>query len=169
VLSESEQRRFDQIAAELRQDDDLARLENPEAEDQVASSWRRFQQALDTMNDAEESEDFQAAGVKCRDALLALAKDHAAADWLGEVQEPPKTADFKGWGNIFAERLSEGRLRNYLKWGLHLAAVMFEFAQVSWSRQGRPACWRSRLRGSIRSRTGGGGGGRVRPALRSSL
>ncbi len=90
-------------------------FENPEAEEQVASSWRRFQQALDTMNDAEESEDFQAAGVKCRDALLALARDHAAADWLGEVQEPPKTADFKGWGNIFAERLSEGRLRNYLK------------------------------------------------------
>ena len=55
------------------------------------------------------------------------------------------------------------------KWGLHLAAVVFEFAQVSWSRQGRPVCWRSRLRGSIRSRTGGGGGGRVRPALRSSL
>jgi len=57
----------------------------------------------------------------------------------------------------------------YGKWGLHLAAVVFEVAQVSWSRQGRPVCWRSRLRGSVRSRTGGGGGGRVRPALRSSL
>ena len=90
-------------------------LENPEAEDQVVSSWRRFQQALDAMNDAEESEDFQAVGVKCREALIALAKDHADADWLGEIQEPPKAADFKGWGNILAERLSEGRLRNYLK------------------------------------------------------
>lgn len=37
-------------------------LENPEAEEQVAPSWRRFQQAVDTMNDAEESEDFQAGG-----------------------------------------------------------------------------------------------------------
>lgn len=90
-------------------------LENPEAEEQVAPSWRRFQQAVDTMNDPEESEDFQAVGVKCRDALIALAKDHADADWLGEVTERPKAADFKGWGNIFAEHLSEGRLRNYLK------------------------------------------------------
>jgi hypothetical protein len=90
-------------------------LEDVQAEEQVVSSWRRFQQALDAMNDAEESEDFQAVGVKCRDALIALARDHADADWLGEVKEPPKAADFKGWGNIFAERLSEGRMRNYLK------------------------------------------------------
>ena len=90
-------------------------LEDVEIEAQVASSWRRFQQALDTMNDAEESEDFQAVGVKCRDALIALAKDHAEASWLGEVRDPPKAADFKGWGNIFAERLSEGRVRSYLK------------------------------------------------------
>jgi len=90
-------------------------LEDAEIEAQVASSWRRFQQAVDTMNDAEESEDFQAVGVKCRDALIALAKDHAVAGWLGEVTQPPKAADFKGWGNIFAERLSEGRMRNYLK------------------------------------------------------
>jgi len=72
--------------------------------------------------------------------------------------------------------LDELALRGWLssraisvEWGLHLAAVVFEFAQVSWSRQGRPVCWRSRLRGSIRSQAGGGGGGRVRPALRSSL
>ena len=59
--------------------------------------------------------------------------------------------------------------QEYLQWGLHLAAVTLENAQVSWSRQGRPDSSRSRLGGSIRSRTGGSGGGRVRPALRSSL
>jgi hypothetical protein len=68
------------------------------------------------MNDAEESEDYQAVGVKCRDALIALSKEHAAAEWVGDVNNPPKAADFKGWGNIFADRLSEaGRLRSYLK------------------------------------------------------
>ena len=55
------------------------------------------------------------------------------------------------------------------KWGLHLAAVDPENAQFLTSRQGRPVCSRSRLGGSIRARTGGGGGGRVRPALTSSL
>jgi hypothetical protein len=32
------------------------------------------------MNDAEESEDYQAVGVKCRDALITLGKKHAAAE-----------------------------------------------------------------------------------------
>lgn len=34
---------------------------------------------------------------------------------MGEVAEPPKAADFKGWSTIFAERLSDGRVRSYLK------------------------------------------------------
>ena len=84
-------------------------------EEHVSSSWRRFRQALDAMNEASESEDFQSVGIKCRDALIALAKTHSDADWIGDVAEPPKVADFKGWGNIFAERLSEGHMRGYLK------------------------------------------------------
>jgi hypothetical protein len=86
-----------------------------EEEEQVAGSWRRFRQALETMNEASESEDFQSVGIKCRDALIALAKTHLDAPWVGDVHEPPKAADFKGWANIFAERLAEGRLRSYLK------------------------------------------------------
>ena len=84
-------------------------------EEHVSPAWRRFRQALDAMNEAAESEDFQAVGIKCRDALIALAKAHSDSDWVGDVSEPPKAADFKGWGNIFAENLSEGRVRSYLK------------------------------------------------------
>jgi hypothetical protein len=91
-------------------------LDDPDAEEHVSSSWRRFSQAIDDMNDAEESEDYQAVGVKCRDALIALGKEHAAAEWVGDINNPPKAADFKGWANVFADRLSEvGRLRSYLK------------------------------------------------------
>ena len=57
----------------------------------------------------------------------------------------------------------------WAKWGLHLSAVAAENAQASWSRQGRPDSSRSRLGGSHRTRAGGGGGGRVRSALRRSL
>src|SRR6266404_1380287 len=84
-------------------------------EEHVSTAWRRFRQALEAMNDASESEDFQAVGIKCRDALIALGKQHKDASWVGSVPEPPKAADFKGWGNIFAERLAEGRLRSYIK------------------------------------------------------
>jgi hypothetical protein len=91
-------------------------MADPEEEEQVAASWRRYRQAIDAMNDAHESEDFQAVGVKCRDALISLAKDHADDDWVGEVEDPPQAANFKGWANIFADRLTEaGRLRAFLK------------------------------------------------------
>jgi hypothetical protein len=43
--------------------------------------------------------------VKCRDALMALGREHAASEWSGHVNNPPRTADFKGWANIFADRL----------------------------------------------------------------
>lgn len=93
-----------------------SRAELPESdEEQVSGSWRRFKQALTDMDDAGESEDFQAVGIKCRDALLATVRDHMGADWVGDVEEPPKVSDFKGWGGIFAERLAEGRVRSYVK------------------------------------------------------
>jgi hypothetical protein len=93
-----------------------SRAELPEAEEErVSGAWRRFKQALSDMDDAGESEDFQAVGIKCRDSLLAVVRDHMAAEWVGEVAEPPKVSDFKGWGNIFAERLAEGRVRSYIK------------------------------------------------------
>lgn len=42
------------------------------------------------MDDAGQSEDFQAIGIKCRDALLAAVRYHMSAEWVGEVQDPLK-------------------------------------------------------------------------------
>jgi hypothetical protein len=86
-----------------------------EDEEYVSTSWRCYRQAVLAMNEAAEAEDYQAVGIKCRDALIALAKAQADAGWLGEVDEPPKSADFKGWANIFADRLADGRMRAYIK------------------------------------------------------
>src|SRR5680860_354531 len=84
-------------------------------EERVSGSWRRFKQALAGMDDAGEAEDFQAIGIKCRDSLLAAVRDHMSAEWVGDIEDPPKASDFKAWGGIFAERLAEGRVRAYLK------------------------------------------------------
>lgn len=86
-----------------------------EHEGLVQGSWRRYSQAVDIMDAASESEDFQSVGIKCRDALIALAKDHADEEWVGQLADRPKAADFKGWGNIFAERLADGKVRAYAK------------------------------------------------------
>lgn len=86
-----------------------------EDEEHVSTSWRRYRQAVQAMNEAAEAEDYQAVGIKCRDALIALAKSQADAEWVRDIAEPPKTADFKGWANVFADRLSDGRMRSYVK------------------------------------------------------
>ncbi len=75
-----------------------------EREEHVAGSWRRYQQAIDAMDSATEAADYQAIGIRCREALLALVHEHADADWIGELPDPPQKANFKAWGNIFAER-----------------------------------------------------------------
>lgn len=94
-----------------------SRVEVDEEEREFAEgAWRRYTQAVEAMHAASDAEDFQAVGVKCREALLAIARDNRGADWVGEVAEPPKGDDLKGWMAIFAAvLLSDRRQRAYLK------------------------------------------------------
>lgn len=79
-------------------------------------AWRRYVAAVEAMNTANDAEDFQAIGVKCREALLALARENHDASWVGEVADPPKRDDLKGWMTIFAAKLlPDRRQRAYLK------------------------------------------------------
>lgn len=79
-------------------------------------AWRRYSAAVEAMSTANDAEDFQAVGVKCREALLALARDNRGARWVGEVADPPKGDDLKGWMEIFAAKLlPDRRQRAYLK------------------------------------------------------
>jgi hypothetical protein len=86
-----------------------------ESAEHIGRPWRRFVKAVDAMSEAEEAEDFQAVGIRCREALLALGREHSSAGWLPSSDEIPKVADFKGWMNVYANALASGRLRQYLR------------------------------------------------------
>ncbi len=43
----------------------------------LAGAWRRFGQAVDGLNAADEAEEFQAVGMRCRECLLAFVRDVA--------------------------------------------------------------------------------------------
>src|SRR6266849_624533 len=62
-----------------------------------AESYRYLDEASDALKHAQEVADYQAIGVRCREALLAFA---AAAQtvlpWTA-TDDPPKKADMKGW------------------------------------------------------------------------
>lgn len=87
-----------------------------EAEGLVDTSWRRFEQAFQAYNRANEAEDYQAVGIHCREALVALAA-HLREVLAGVTlpSPPPKGSDFKAWADLAAEHIATGRLRGYLK------------------------------------------------------
>lgn len=82
---------------------------------QVSVAWRKFQQAEEAYNAADEAEAFQAVGVRCREALLALTASVAAVVPAGALDEPPQLSNFKGWAGVASEHIASGRLRAYLK------------------------------------------------------
>lgn len=91
-----------------------------EEEAEAPSAWRGFEQASAELDRANEAEDFQAVGMRCRETLLAFV-DEVLRDELPLVieREPPKKADFTGWMDVIARSLAPGgsneRLRALLR------------------------------------------------------
>lgn len=99
---------------------DRASREAPDRpEPRLARTRRQWEQAAEAQNDAEEAEEFQAVGMRCRETLVSFA--HAMADdgIVGVGQDAPKDSDFVGWSELVANAVApgekNGRLRAYLK------------------------------------------------------
>jgi hypothetical protein len=81
----------------------------------LPGAWRRFSQAVDGYNAANEAEEFQAVAMRLRECLLAFIRDVADERLVPEGRTPPKIGDFLHWSELIAESISKGRLRTYLK------------------------------------------------------
>jgi hypothetical protein len=82
----------------------------------VGKPWRRYAGAVDAMVEAEEAEDFQAVGIRCREVLLALVREYMDTDWVRVQDERPQEANAKAWLGIFANSLTaNSKPRAYLK------------------------------------------------------
>ncbi len=86
--------------------------------DNFIETLRRLQQAREALQSSAEAEDFQAVGMRCREALLTLVRECGK---MGRVSEEtsPKQADFLGWVELIANESLRGarveRLRGYVK------------------------------------------------------
>jgi hypothetical protein len=90
-----------------------SRMDMPQDKRQViAGAWRRLQQAAEDMHASSESADFQAIGLKCRDALLAVAAQ-ISEPWLKQSTELPKAGDVKSWAGLVVAAFSHGPIRAY--------------------------------------------------------
>lgn len=87
--------------------------------DRLAVAWRRLDQAEEAVDLAEEAEDFQAVGMRCRESLLALVRAIAQKTMVPEGEEPPKAGDFIHWADLIADTLCKGsgsvEVRKFLK------------------------------------------------------
>lgn len=85
----------------------------------LAPAWRQWQQAGDALDRADEAEDFQAVGMRCRQCLLELLRAVADDGMVPEGVERPKLDSFPQWSELIANTIARGksadRVRGYLK------------------------------------------------------
>ena len=91
----------------------------PEGWERVSSAWRRWNQAAEALDHADEAEEFQAVGMRCRESLVALVKELADPEMVPSGAEAPKAADFIHWSELIANHVAPGssssNVRGYLK------------------------------------------------------
>ncbi len=91
----------------------------PSRKDRLRSAWRRWETATDAVDLAQEAEDFQAVGMRCRETLVSLVKSLQKDIKLPEGTNIPKAADFVGWFTHIAQHYAGGarneHIRSYLK------------------------------------------------------
>jgi len=90
-----------------------------EQADRFPAAWRKWEQAGEALNEANEVEDFQSVGMRCRESLIAFVQEAAAVVTQLPDGGPPKAGDFKGWTELIGDAIAAGasaeRRRGYLK------------------------------------------------------
>ena len=91
----------------------------PALQERFRPAWRKWERGSANFNVAEEAEDYQAVGARCREALLAFVKAVASPGMVPATGVAPKAADFIGWSEIIANHLAPGssgdRVRGHLE------------------------------------------------------
>lgn len=80
---------------------------------------RQWEQAAEAQVAADEAEEFQAVGVRCRETLISFVHAMGTPELLPEGVAPPKASDFIHWSEHIANAVASGssaaRLRSYIK------------------------------------------------------
>src|SRR5258708_7319646 len=93
--------------------------EDWEDQDRLSTPWRRWRDAADALDEADETEEFQAVGMRLREALLTFVKAVASTQMIPAGEEAPKIGDFVHWSERIADAVAQGpssaRVRAHLK------------------------------------------------------
>jgi hypothetical protein len=91
----------------------------PSEQELLAAAWRRWEQAAEALDEAEEAEDFQAVGMRCRECFVAMVKTVAIPEMVPDGREAPKRGAVVPWCELIADDIARGasaeHVRGYLK------------------------------------------------------
>lgn len=87
----------------------------PMEEALLAAAWRKWGQAGEALDEAEETEDFQAVGMRCRECFIAMVKTLAQPDMLPDGAITPKRSDVPVWSELIADHVAHGSSAEYVR------------------------------------------------------
>src|SRR5712691_1130916 len=90
--------------------------------DRLAAAFRRWEQAAEMLDRAEESEEIQAVGMRCRECLLAFMRSVANPRMVPNGQPTPKAGDFIHWSELIADTIAHGGPASEIRSFLNAAA-----------------------------------------------
>ncbi len=105
-----------------------------------AECYRYMQEASDALAQAQEINDYQSIGVRCREALLAFSNAaQTALPWTAD-QEPPKKADLKAWADHICSVALAGASHEHRR---HLFKALLESAWkfTNWLTHAKASHW----------------------------
>jgi hypothetical protein len=94
--------------------------------ERLAVAARKWEQASEAFGLANEAEEFQVVGMRCRECLVSLAKAIALPGMVPVGEEAPKAADFVHWSELIANYLAKGPSSDYVR------SYMKSIAKTTW-------------------------------------
>jgi hypothetical protein len=85
----------------------------------MVDAWRRWEEAGETLNAAQEAEDFQSVGMRCRECLISMVRILAKPAMVPAGTDAPQGANVVAWCALIADHVAHGssadRVRGYMK------------------------------------------------------
>jgi hypothetical protein len=107
----------------------------------LAECYRYMSEASDALSHAQEVADYQAIGVRCREALLAFTNAaQILMPWSSTEAPVPKQADFKAWIDHICTVCMSGQSHEHRR---HLFKTLFESALkfCNWLTHAKSSRW----------------------------
>lgn len=107
----------------------------------LAACFRHVSEASDALASAQEVSDFQAVGVRCREALLAFSSAaQIVVPWVEDAVAEPKQADFKAWVDHICSVCLAGQAHEHRR---HLFKTLLDEAWrfSNWLTHARASTW----------------------------